>query len=72
MTAQKPATRIYAITGPGTTAPRLVEAASPAQALRHVARGTFRVAVAGSLEVARMMGHGVTVERATDDDAHAA
>jgi len=71
MTPNTPATRLYTrlyiVTGSGAPAPRLVEATSPAQALRHVARDVFRVAIAGSLDVARLMREGVDVEQAGHD-----
>ena len=72
MTAIRPATRLYVITGPGTPSPRLIEASTPAQALRHVARDVFTVAVAGSLEVAQLMRSGVSVERAREEPIAAA
>ena len=52
--------RIYKVTNGGTT--HLVQAASQAQALRHVAGKTFTVEVAKAIDVATIMGKGVTVE----------
>lgn len=52
--------RIYKVTNGGTT--HLVQAASQAQALRHVAGKTFTVEVAKAIDVATHMSKGATVE----------
>jgi hypothetical protein len=54
--------RIYKVTNGDTT--HLVQAASQAQALRHVAGKTFSVEVAKAIDVATLMGKGATVETA--------
>lgn len=54
--------RIYKVTSGDTT--HLVQAASQAQALRHVAGNTFTVEVAKAIDVAALMGKGLTVETA--------
>lgn len=55
--------RIYKVTSGETT--HLVQAASQAQALRHVAGKTFTVEVAKAIDVAQIMGKGVQVEIAS-------
>lgn len=57
-------TRIYIIAGKDAdpAAGRLVEASSRAQAIRHVAEDTLTCRVAGTLDVARLMGMGAKVE----------
>lgn len=55
--------RIYKVTSGGTT--HLVQAASQAQALRHVAGKLFSVEVAKAIDVATHMSNGVTVEVAS-------
>ena len=52
--------RIYKVTNGGVT--HLVQAASQAQALRHVAGKTFTVEVAKAIDVATHMSKGATVE----------
>ena len=52
--------RIYKVTNGDNT--HLVQAVSQAQALRHVAGKTFSVDVAKAIDVALLMGKGVTVE----------
>lgn len=54
--------RIYKVTNGDTT--HLVQAASQAQALRHVAGKTFSVEVAKAIDVASLMGKGAVVETA--------
>lgn len=59
------ATRTYVVTPVDSSIePRLVEATSQAQALRHVALDTLGVKVAGGIEVARLMESGVQLEKA--------
>lgn len=58
-------TRIYSITPTDATAtpePRLIEAGSRAQALRHATEGMFKVEVASGKEVAAGMRAGIQVE----------
>lgn len=52
--------RIYKVTSGETT--HLVQAASQAQALRHVAGKTFNVEVAKAIDVAQAMTKGAVVE----------
>jgi hypothetical protein len=52
--------RIYKVTSGDKT--HLVQAASQAQALRHVAGKTFTVEVAKAIDVAALMSKGVAVE----------
>jgi hypothetical protein len=52
--------RIYKVASGDTT--HLVQAASQAQALRHVAGKMFSVEVAKAIDVATLMGKGVNVE----------
>lgn len=47
----------------------LVDAATPAQALRHVAAGMFDVKVATPHDVARLVADGVKVETAGEQEA---
>lgn len=60
-------TRIYIVTN-DTSEPRLVRAANPAQALRHVARATFSTAVASQDDLVAAVGKGAKVEDATKED----
>ena len=55
--------RIYKVTSGETT--HLVQAASQAQALRHVAGKTFNVEVAKAIDVAQAMTKGAIVEMAS-------
>jgi ribosome biogenesis SPOUT family RNA methylase Rps3 len=55
--------RIYKVTNGDQT--HLVQAVSQAQALRHVAGKTFSVDVAKAIDVAMLMGKGVTLETAS-------
>ena len=55
--------RIYKVTNGDTT--HLVQAASQAQALRHVAGKTFLVEVAKAIDVAQLMSKGVNLETAS-------
>ena len=55
--------RIYKVTNGDNT--HLVQAVSQAQALRHVAGKTFSVDVAKAIDVAMLMGKGVTLETAS-------
>jgi hypothetical protein len=55
--------RIYKVISGGKT--HLVQAASQAQALRHVASKTFSVEVAKAIDVANLMGKGVALEIAS-------
>lgn len=63
-------TRIYAITPTDATAtpePHLVEANSPGQALKHVTRSMFKVAVASGKNVADAYKAGLEVEIAGEE-----
>ena len=55
--------RIYKVISGGKT--HLVQAMSQAQALRHVAGKTFSVEVAKAIDVAVLMGKGVSLETAS-------
>lgn len=58
-------TRIYAVTPSDVNsqvAPRLIEAPSPGQAIKHAARDVFTVKVASGKEVAAGMKAGIEVE----------
>jgi hypothetical protein len=59
--------RIYKVTSAGAagTITYLVQAASQAQALRHVAGKTFNVEVAKAIDVAQLMTKGYVVETAS-------
>jgi hypothetical protein len=61
-----PATRIYYVTAEDGEA-RLVRATSPAQAIRHVARDRYRVAVASQETIVEMVSAGDPVETAGDE-----
>lgn len=59
-------TRIYKIKPKtGAATPRLVRAAHPAHALRHVATDVFDVTVATHDDLEDLLGDGVKVERIT-------
>lgn len=53
--------RIYVVTHGDEQ--RMVEASTPAQAIRHVTRGAFTAKPAGARDVAYLMGRGVVVEK---------
>jgi hypothetical protein len=63
--------RIYTVRRTGAAAegtlPRLVQAGNQSQVLRHVSQPEYEIAVAGSIEVAQLMGKGVKVEQAVAD-----
>lgn len=61
-------TRIYTV-AQETGDKFLIEAATPAQALRHVTAGMFRVEVASAKDVAQLMAQGVKVESAKAAEA---
>ena len=56
-------TRIYVVSQ-DTGDKFLIDAATPAQALRHVTAGMFDVKAASPKDVARLVGEGVKVEAA--------
>jgi hypothetical protein len=56
--------RIYLVTGPAEKV-SLVKAGNQSQALRHVARNTFKVEAASAVQVADLMVAGVGVEQAS-------
>lgn len=60
-------TRIYVITDRRTDAQRLVRAANPATAIRHVANGTLSAAVAAQETLVDLVSEGVKVETAGDE-----
>ncbi len=62
-------TRIYLVTAPDG-ASTLVRAVTPAQAIRHAARG-FTARVADQDDLVRLLGDGAKVEAAGDDEAAA-
>lgn len=64
--------RIYAVNNATGDKTRLVLAANPAQALRHVAHNQFNVKVANAIDVAKLMADGVTVEQIKEAAAEAA
>lgn len=55
-------TRIYLVRDRATDAVRLVEAANPAQAIRHAALQAYHVKPAKAIDVAYHMGKGAKVE----------
>jgi hypothetical protein len=65
-------TRTYTVTQKFTedgrpAKPRLVVAANPAQALRHVAQDTYEVKVASGVTVGKAMGDGAILEYASGE-----
>ena len=54
--------RIYTVSNDAVT--HLVQASSPAQALRHVAGKTYAVNVAKGIDVAQLMSKGIQLEMA--------
>lgn len=54
--------RIYVVTDGDVQ--RMIEAATPSQAIRHATRGRFTAKPAGARDVAYLMGRGVIVETA--------
>jgi hypothetical protein len=54
--------RIYVVTNGGSQ--HLVQAASQAQAIRHIAGKTFDVRIAKTLDVAQLMSNGAVLETA--------
>lgn len=62
-------TRIYKVaqTVGDTTVIRLVDAATPAQAVRHVVRDSVRCEVCSVPDAIMLAGKGAAVEKATDD-----
>ena len=59
------ADRLYIVTEPNH-APRLIEAANPAQAIRHCAK-KFAVRVAKASDVALLMSEGAKVEKTGEE-----
>lgn len=60
-------TRVYLVTTKDG-AVRLVEAGNHAQALRHVAKDTFNVSVATTVQVGKLVHGGTAVEVATKEE----
>ena len=58
------ATRVYSVTSVDTTGIRLVRAANPSQALRHVAHSQFEVKPANQDTLIKALSDGVRVEEA--------
>ena len=56
--------RIYIVTNGGTQ--HLVQAASQAQAVRHIAGKTFGVRIAKTLDVVQLMSNGAVLETAAN------
>jgi hypothetical protein len=57
-------TRIYTVTGPAGSTPRLVRAANPSQAIRHVVVNQFSADPAGQDVLVKLVGEGAKVETA--------
>lgn len=72
-TEAKTPTRIYKIQDADSMADagayRLVRAATPAQAVRHVTRERFIANVASQDDLVELLGHGLVVEVAGDEAA---
>lgn len=60
-------TRIYSVRNPAGQIVNLVRAASPSQVGAHMARRTFRVAVASQNDLVAAMGDSVAVEEAGEE-----
>lgn len=60
-------TRIYIVTN-GAADPRLVKAANPAQAIRHVTKPIYKAEVAGQEALVAALTKGVKVETAKPED----
>lgn len=58
------ATRIYAVTNTKDNAVSLVDAGTPSQAIRHVAREQYTAAVATQAELVQLVQKGIKVEKA--------
>lgn len=61
------ATRIYVVQMKGAK-PKLVDASTAAQAIRHVAKGIITAKVATAKETAELMKSGASLESAGGDD----
>jgi hypothetical protein len=63
-------TRIYVVkcTLDGHTSPRLVEAGTASQAIRHVVGDKFSAEAAGPKDIVDLMTKGVTVEKANTSE----
>jgi hypothetical protein len=62
-------TRLYCIAEAETGRIRLVDATSPAQAIRHCTKGRFHVSTPSAKDVAKLMNDGVKVETVSKADA---
>ncbi len=62
--------RIYIVNMKGSK-PKLVDAITAAQALRHVAKGVITTKVATAKETAELMKQGIELETAGDQDVEA-
>lgn len=61
--------RIYAITNKETGNTRLVSAANPSQAVRHVTSELFAVKAASAVTVGQLMSNGVQLEHASTKES---
>ena len=61
------ATRIYVVRDTANESKRLVRAATPAQAIRHVVKGRFDVTVANQETLVFMLSNGTHVDDAATD-----
>lgn len=59
--------RIYVVSENGTGGERLVDAGTPAQAVRHAARKRYSATVADQRAIVRLMALGIEVEEAGVD-----
>jgi len=59
-------TRIYYVSG--ADKPRLVRASSQAQAINHVVRNQYTASVATQINLVELLGKGVVVETASEEE----
>lgn len=66
-------TRLYKVTCTldGHTSPRLVEATSASQAIRHCVGKSFNAEAAGPKDIVELMQNGVKVEKAVQNERQA-
>ena len=57
-------TRIYLVTDTETNKHRLIRAGNQAQAIRHAAKTSFDIEVAGQDDLVSLLSHGIPVELA--------
>lgn len=65
-------TRIYVVQDTETNEKALVRAANQSQALRHIVKHRFAVAVASQDELVKLLEHGTSVETASAEQETAA